>query len=128
MWYHGIGSSSFGRCYFGTGIREIHVPFIYGAPLDGISSVGTGFQPSYDYKLRPEISAVLPPEVPLPAEEEGASTVQGTQEGEESLSESVLTPGETTDDETSEKHLSLSQSGEVTGTEGGDTTGHESEG
>ncbi|OQV13045.1 hypothetical protein BV898_12702 [Hypsibius exemplaris] len=52
--FHAIDGSTFGRCYFGWGSREINVPFLLGSLGDDSLTVDVTFLPDYDYRRTPE--------------------------------------------------------------------------
>ena len=54
FFYHALDGSSFGRCYFGRGCREINIPFLLGSPGDDSIAVDVGFLPDYDFKRTPD--------------------------------------------------------------------------
>ena len=51
IFYHTIDGTSFGRFYSGRGLREINVPFLYGAPGDTLLSVELSIVPDYDMNV-----------------------------------------------------------------------------
>ncbi|GAU87116.1 hypothetical protein RvY_00013 [Ramazzottius varieornatus] len=51
LFHHAMDGGSFGRFYCGRGLREISVPFLYGAPGDTVLSVDISIVPDYDMNV-----------------------------------------------------------------------------